>query len=131
MRILYWFFFLFIAIFLVIQVFLYLNLELPNWVVFYVNDFMCMPIVFTVCLKVAHLLQKDNSLRLSLLTILSLTTFYALYFELYLPRVNPRYTADFLDVVMYFAGAGLFYFLQNSNVRVPAKKRNAPAGRSK
>jgi hypothetical protein len=51
-------------------------------------------------------------MRLSLFSIFSLTTFYAIYFEIYLPKVEPRYTGDVLDVVMYVAGSLLFYFLQ-------------------
>lgn len=112
MRILYGVFFLFIAVFLAIQAALYLEVPLPSWVVGYVNDFLCMPIVLTICLKAAQLVTRNKILMLPLLPILTLTTFYAVYFELYLPKVNPRYTADFLDVVMYFSGSFLFYFLQ-------------------
>lgn len=105
-------FYLFTIIFLILQVLLYLGTQLPNWVVSYVNDFLCMPIVLTICLKVVHLVKKDEQIRLSLFSIFSLTTFYAIYFEVYLPKVEPRYTADVLDVVMYFLGGTLFYFLQ-------------------
>jgi hypothetical protein len=112
MKILHLTFFLFVAIFLILQILLHLNIYLPNWVVFYVNDFLCMPIVLFICLKVVHLIWKDPTMRLSLFSIFSLTTFYAIYFEIYLPKVEPRYTGDVLDVVMYVAGSLLFYFLQ-------------------
>lgn len=112
MKLLHLTFFLFVAIFLILQFLLSLDIYLPNWVVFYVNDFLVMPIVLTICLKVVHLIKKDTAIRLSLFTIFSLTTFYAIYFEVYLPKVEPRYTADVLDVVMYVAGSFLFYFLQ-------------------
>ncbi|MCM4159718.1 hypothetical protein DHB64_07405 [Antarcticibacterium sp. W02-3] len=57
--------------------------------------------------------MRDRRIRLSLFSILSLTAMYALYFEVYLPKVEPRYTADVMDVMMYTAGSLLFYFLQH------------------
>jgi len=71
-----------------------------------------MPIVLTICLQAVHFIKKDAKIRLSLFTTLSLTTLYAVYFEIYLPRVEPRYTADILDVIMYLSGGLIFYFLQ-------------------
>lgn len=71
-----------------------------------------MPVVLTISLKVVHLVTKDISLRLPLALVLTLTLFYAVYFEYYMPLVESRYTADWLDVVMYFAGALIFYVLQ-------------------
>ncbi len=112
MKILHLTFFLFVAVFLVLQILLHLNVNLPNWVVFYVNDFLVMPIVLFICLKAVHLITKKPGIRLSLFSILSLTTFYSIYFEVYLPKVEPRYTGDIWDVVMYVAGSLLFYFLQ-------------------
>ena len=90
----------------------HLEVNLPLWVNFYLNDLLCMPIVFWICIKAVHIIKGDNQIHLDLFTILSLTTFYAVYFEWYLPRVELRYTADWLDVVMYFNGAFLFYYLQ-------------------
>jgi len=71
-----------------------------------------MPVVLTICLKVVHLIKKDNSLKLPLTLVLTLTSIYAVYFEYYMPEVEPRYTGDWLDVIMYFAGALIFYLLQ-------------------
>lgn len=113
MKILHTSFFIFVAVFLIIQLLLHLDIYLPDWVVFYLNDFLCMPIVLTICLKVVHLIMKDRSIRLSLFSIFSLITLYTIYFEVYLPTVEPRYTADVLDVVMYITGSLLFYFLQH------------------
>lgn len=112
MKTLYSVFFLFVFIFLLLQLFLYLDSPLPNWVVNYVNDFLCMPIVLTICLKAVHLVKKDHTIKLGIFPILSLTIFYSVYFEVYLPKVEPRYTADVWDVIMYFLGSILFYILQ-------------------
>ncbi|GHA40023.1 hypothetical protein GCM10007103_21830 [Salinimicrobium marinum] len=102
----------FIVAFLIIQFHQFLNISLPDWILFYGKDFICLPIVLTVCLLAMQFLKKDHSIRLDLFTVLSMAAFYAFYFELYLPKVKVRYTADFTDVVMYFLGALLFYFLQ-------------------
>lgn len=105
-------FLFFLAVFFVIQFHPFLDLNLPDWVVFYVKDFICMPIVLTICLVVVQLIHKNKDIRLSLFTVFSLALFYSLYFELYLPRFHFRYTADILDVLMYFLGSLVFYFLQ-------------------
>ncbi len=112
MKILHYVIIFFLLIFIGIQLFSYFEVALPNWVRFYVNDFLCMPIVLTICLRAVHIIKRDTTIRLSLFTTLSLTVLYAVYFEIYLPRVEPRYTADILDVVMYLSGSLIFYFLQ-------------------
>lgn len=112
MRIYYSVIILFLLIFIGIQASYYFEIMLPRWIRFYVNDFLCMPIVLTICFEVVHLIKRDSNIRLSLFSILSLTVLYSLYFEVYLPKVTLRYTADILDVLMYLSGSLLFYFLQ-------------------
>lgn len=101
-----------VFIFLVINILNSFKFNLPTWITFYVNDFLCMPVVLTICLKILHYLKKDNTILLPLLPILSLSTFYAFYFEWYLPQERTRYTGDWVDVFMYFGGALLFYGVQ-------------------
>lgn len=86
---------------------------LPSWAAHYMNDFFCMPIVLYVCRYVVRLLRSDSHLELDIGPILSLTLFYSLYFEGYLPLVNARYTADPKDVLLYFLGAAFFYLIEN------------------
>lgn|SRR5690606_30498648 len=112
MKTLYAFFIFSCLTFFTILTLQYLQTDLPNWIQFYVNDFLCMPVVLTICLTVVHYIKKDFSIRLSLFTVLSLTIIYSVYFEWYLPQVKTRYTADIMDVIMYFSGSLLFYFLQ-------------------
>ncbi|MGJ8551032.1 hypothetical protein [Winogradskyella wichelsiae] len=85
---------------------------LPNWIYFYVNDFLCMPIVLSLCLAVLYIYKKTEILYVPLVIIMLLTTFFALYFEVFLPKTNARYTSDLIDVVLYFLGAFLFYKFQ-------------------
>ncbi|MCM4167293.1 hypothetical protein KCTC52924_02876 [Arenibacter antarcticus] len=95
---------------------------LPSWVIYYVNDFLCMPIVLYICQLAVRRLKSNKRLKLTLRPILSLTLFYSLYFEVYLPMVNVRYTADLMDVVLYFLGAAFFYLVEKMTVETKESK---------
>lgn len=84
-----------------------------------------MPVVFTICLKVVHFITGDASIKIGLFPILVLTLLYSIYFEIFLPQINARYTADVLDVGMYFSGSLLFYFLQESSFTKTSKTNKA------
>jgi len=85
---------------------------LPNWVYFYLNDFLCMPIVLSICLATVRLVKKNNVLYIPLGAIIVLTAYYAMYFEWFLPQYNTRYTKDVIDIGLYFLGSGVFYVFQ-------------------
>lgn len=89
-----------------------LQLPLPDWMYFYVNDFLCMPIVLSLSLAILRRIKKTETLYVPLAVVLGLTTYFAIYFEWFMPQVNTRYTADIIDVVLYFVGALLFFSLQ-------------------
>ena len=112
MKPVYIFFFNAVFIFLSIYILNSAEVDMPTWITSYVNDFLCMPVVLTICLKILHYIKKDTTILLPLLPILILTSFYSFYFEWYMPQVETRYTADWVDVIIYFAGALLFYSLQ-------------------
>ncbi len=112
MKILQVLFVIFTTVFLLIEFRSFVEIDLPQWVLFYGKDFICMPMVLTICLMVMQFLKKDQHLRLSIFTVFSLTIFYSIYFEIILPEFQSRYTADFIDVLMYFSGALLFYLAQ-------------------
>lgn len=112
MKLVYFFFFFAVFIFLSIGILNLAEVDMPTWITSYVNDFLCMPVILTICLKIVHYIKKDTTIRLPLLPILALTSFYAIYFEWYMPQVETRYIADWVDVIMYFGGAFLFYSLQ-------------------
>ncbi len=78
----------------------------------HLNDILVIPIVATACLHVVWWIKKDHSLRLGIVSLLSLVLLYSLYFECYLPEKMDRYTGDLWDVVCYGVGAVLFYGLQ-------------------
>lgn len=88
------------------------DVQLPQWIYFYFSDFLCMPVVLSVCLASVRIAKKNNTIFIPLGAIIGLTVYYAMYFEWLLPQYNPRYTADIVDVALYILGAGLFYGFQ-------------------
>ena len=89
-----------------------LQLPIPNWTVFYVNDFLCMPIVLSLCLAAVRLIIRNENRFVPLPIVLALTTYFALFFEWFMPQINERYSADVIDVILYFLGAILFFIFQ-------------------
>lgn len=89
-----------------------LDVSLPDWINFYVNDFLCMPIVLSLCLVVLRIIKKDETLYVPLIVVLALTVYFSLYFEWLMPQLNTRYTSDVMDVVLYFISATIFFKLQ-------------------
>lgn len=77
----------------------------------YFNDLLILPIVLWTVL--AFLRQfKGKEVTISWTIALTLATYYSLFFEWYLPKFHPRYTADIYDVLCYFIGACAFVALQ-------------------
>ncbi len=101
-----------IAVALLIYAAQIIKLPLPNWIYFYVNDALCMPIVLSFCLLGVRIIKSNKNVYLPWRSILVLTLFYALYFEWILPKSNPRYTADWIDVLLYALGSFVFYRFQ-------------------
>ena len=102
---------------LTIYVMQLLMIPLPALVNNYVNDLLYLPLVLGAIEFVIRRLKKDNSFKLPLVAVVFLASFYSFYFEYYLPTVNPRYTADWIDVVLYFLGGFAFFFSENIEIR--------------
>ncbi|MCA4806882.1 hypothetical protein [Myroides odoratimimus] len=107
-------FYIALSISVVIYVLQKSHIALPAWVNNYVNDFLTLPLVLSICQYILRKLKKQADLLLPLSLILFVALYYSVYFEWYLPQHNPRYTGDWLDCVMYFSGAGVFYLLNNT-----------------
>lgn len=89
-----------------------LKLPIPNWINFYLNDFLCMPIVLSLCLAILRIIKKTENLYVPLFVILALTTYFFMYFEWLMPQISTRYTSDFIDAGLYYLGGLLFYKFQ-------------------
>jgi len=76
----------------------------------YLDDIMCIPIILGAYQVICGLFnphkKKDLPLKFILISVFS----FSVWFELIIPVLSPKYTADILDVVMYITG-GLFYYL--------------------
>lgn len=101
-----------LVVFLCVQSLKSFTIAGPNWTFHYLNDFLAIPIVATFCLNGVWFIKKDNNIRLNIFTILSLVALFSLVFEYYLPQQSYRYTGDICDVVCYFLGGVVFFFLQ-------------------
>ncbi|WP_156879273.1 hypothetical protein [Salinimicrobium xinjiangense] len=60
-------------------------------------------------------MTKQKELRISLFSAFSLAALYSVYFEIYLPEVTTRYTADVVDMLLYFSGALIFWLVQRTD----------------
>src|SRR5690606_25329576 len=86
--------------------------RLPQFLSSYLNDLLFMQLLLRICLFPLRRFGKKKQLKISLFSCLSLAALYSIYFEIYLPKVTQRYTADPVDALLYFIGAIVFYLLQ-------------------
>lgn len=92
-------------------------IPLPTIINNYVNDALCLPLVFATMTFVIRYLKKDDLFLLPMGILLFIASYYAVYFEYYLPKINPRYTKDWIDVVLYFSSAlGYFFYEKQTAV---------------
>lgn len=101
-----------------------LTIPLPKVLNNYANDFLCLPIVLGILTFLIRVMKKDNDFKFPLAFMLLLASYYAVYFEYYLPEVNPRYTADVMDVFLYFTSAIAFYLFQKTNIQYQEKRNS-------
>ena len=89
-----------------------IGVSLPLLINNYLNDFLIIPIVLTVCLYVLQFTRSEKAYKIPLFIILFLCVAYAIFFEVFIPKIKARYTADIVDVFVYFLGGLWFWFLQ-------------------
>ena len=90
-----------------------LNLSLPTIVTNYANDLLYLPLVLGAIEFIIRQLKKDSSFGLPLGFVIFLAISYSIYFEYYLPKVDARYTADWIDVFLYLVGGIGYFFIGN------------------
>lgn len=93
--------------------------SLPWYLNYYLNDFLCMPIVLFLCQYGVRKIKGDSHIKLPFSLLVIVTVGFAVYFEYWLPNQNPRYTADAVDVLLYFMGLLFFYSLENKVSKKP------------
>jgi len=85
---------------------------LPKIIQNYLNDFLIIPIVLTISLYVLRWSRNDKNYTIPILLILYTCIFYTILFEIFLPKINERYTGDFIDVLLYLISSFVFNYLQ-------------------
>ena len=91
----------------------YISFPLPKIINYYLNDFLIIPIVLFLSLLVLRFTRSNLNFRLGLPIIIYVCVLYSLLFEFIFPNYLARYTKDYVDVILYFAGGFVFYNLQN------------------
>lgn len=81
----------------------------------YLDDLLCMPVVLSIALAGMRLFYKTGKLSAS--QIIFTVVYCSVLFELVLPLLSDRYTGDFLDIVLYGAGALFFSRFMNGGCR--------------
>ena len=94
-----------------------LQMSLPTIINNYVNDLLFLPLTLGAITCIIRWLKKDVFFELSFVFVLLLSGFYSFYFEYYLPQFNSRYTADWIDVILYFSGAFAYFFIEKMEYR--------------
>ncbi len=92
-----------------------LKFSLPKIINFYLNDFLIIPIILSVCLFILRWSKSNKNYQISIWIVLYICSFYALLYEYFLPKYNSRYTADIIDVFLYFISGFIFFILQKKN----------------
>ncbi|WP_432672172.1 hypothetical protein [Flavobacterium sp. SM2513] len=101
-----------------------MDLPLPAFVNNYVNDLLCMPLILGVLTFIIRRLKKDKYFTFPLLFVLFIASYYSVYFEYYLPKENARYTADWIDVALYFIGAIAYFLLEDKKSNSRSMQEN-------
>lgn len=105
--------YLFVALYLIVR----LSRDavpFPYFIKNYFTDLLCMPVVLMLCLLGAKLIKRQAQLVLKFWLIILIAVEFIVIFEIILPKYSSRYTGDWVDGLMYIAGAVVFYFIQNS-----------------
>ena len=110
-----WLFYLCSSTFLLNLLLLNFSNDLPHFFSSYLNDLLCLPIILSICLFTIRFFSKNKQVKISLFTAFSLAGLYSIYFEIYLPEVTSRYTADPVDALLYFTGAFIFWLVQRTS----------------
>lgn len=92
-----------------------LELSIPRLINNYFNDLICMPFVLKICQYTVRIVKSDSKLTLPTSLQVVVTLIFSIYFEFILPIYNPRYTSDWVDVIMYFLGLLIFITIERQS----------------
>lgn len=88
----------------------------------YINDLVAIPVIANLGLWFQRtVVIHNNYYVLSRRHIIFVVVYVSILFELVLPYYSKRYTADWVDVLLYAAGGIFFYRIENQPIM--AEKR--------
>lgn len=93
---------------------------LPDFVRFHLTDLLFVPTMTCFALIFTRILKRDSSLLIPIYMVFIQTALVSIYFEWYLPTYKSKpgwYTADWIDVVMYFMGAFIYIVIQEFSLK--------------
>ncbi|GFD76000.1 hypothetical protein KUL156_07850 [Alteromonas sp. KUL156] len=93
-----------------------LIIKLPTLVNNYVNDFLIIPIILTICLYILRWSKNNKHYQIPLGVMVYICALYSFFFEFIIPKYMERYTADIFDVILYFIGGFVFLILQEKEI---------------
>lgn len=82
---------------------------------YYLNDFLAVPILLQLVLISFQLLYKNAHIYLGKDKILYTVIYISVFFELFLPYFSERFVGDWRDVMMYCIGGFTFFLLQKTS----------------
>ena len=90
----------------------WLSMPSPWWVQHYLDDLLCLPLVLTATLFILRFFYGPQ-LRFSLYHVAFAVAYFTLAFEVLFPEFMPRYTADWVDGLLYAVGGIIFFRFLN------------------
>jgi hypothetical protein len=84
----------------------------------YLDDLLCMPVTLTIALFLQQKFTRSPAYIFSKNHVVVVVIFYAIFFEVWLPKQSAHYTSDPLDAIAYAAGGLVFYFFINNSFKI-------------
>lgn len=89
-------------------------MELNKYIIPYLNDVLCMPIMLSLALFFQQkVVYKSAAYSLNKVQVVFTIIYVTIVFEGVLPILYERYTRDIWDILAYMAGGAFFYFFMN------------------
>lgn len=87
------------------------------WLNGYVDDFFAIPVIASIALCYMRMVViRSDYYILSPGKVIFIVLYVSVVFELFLPLVSKKYTADWIDALLYAVGGVFFYYVMNKPI---------------
>ena len=84
---------------------------LPPFLIYYLPDFLCLPLVLTLVLVLQrHVVLRQPAYTLNAWQVVFAVGYFSVLFEVVFPRYYSRYTSDVADALAYALGGILYWY---------------------